>query len=78
MEPSQLIFVKCEICQGLGKVECPYCQKGKAVSKESKNSENSRAYQENDGTVCTFCHGSGYIVCPGCCGGGYLDMPALA
>ncbi len=78
MEPSQLIFVKCEICQGLGKVKCPHCQKGEALPEESKYSEDSKACQEKCDAVCPFCQGSGYVVCPGCCGGGYLDMPALA
>ncbi|GEM_PF-3505084 len=78
MEPSQLIFVKCEICQGSGKVKCPYCQKGEALPKEGKNSEDSKVCQEKCDAVCPFCQGSGYVVCPGCCGGGYLDMPALA
>ena len=78
MKPSQLIFVKCEICHGLGKVKCSHCQKGEAWSEESEKSENSRACQEKKTSVCAFCRGSGYVVCPGCCGGGYLDMPALA
>ncbi len=78
MKPSQLIFVKCEMCQGLGKVKCPYCQKGEALGEKSKNQEDSQVESEKCVSGCTFCHGSGYIVCPGCCGGGYLDMPALA
>lgn len=55
------IFIKCEICNGEGKVDCPDCHN-----------------EEDKKVKCSQCGGSGKVICLGCCGGGYVDMPALA
>lgn len=56
-----MIFVKCEMCNGEGQVDCPYCHNDEDKKKE-----------------CPHCEGSGKVICLGCCGGGYVDMPAMA
>ncbi|MGM9992920.1 MAG: hypothetical protein ACI376_08805 [Candidatus Bruticola sp.] len=78
MELSQLIFVKCEICQGAGKVKCQNCQSGDFAGQKETNCLGISPEADGSRCECSVCHGKGVVICPGCCGGGYIDMPALA
>lgn len=81
-----MIFVKCEMCSGSGKVPCTACaafksvpsgREGQGGQENSAASDKAAGGQETD-AVCEVCSGSGLQVCPGCCGSGYVDMPAFA